>query len=313
MKSLILTASEKPNPLEPGVYEGLSFEEYQAIPAFSKSMVPYALKSGEHLHHYIHGGGSQTDATKLGSMVDALLLQPGTFEDTFAIRPDTYDKEVTRGRAPNKKTIIEAKPWNANSHTCQAIIRQLEASGKTVVTQATVNKAKEIAEAVMMVPEAAETIANGKTQVAIVWDDADTGVRCKGLIDVLGALHITDLKTTHDASPHEFGRTIGNFLYHVQGAAYRDGFAAATGKELGFRFIVVETSGKTQLPVVALYELDTASLMAGLMMFRRALERVKDWLEFGIRGYSPYWEEVQAPNWIVEREFMMSEKEVNFV
>ena len=35
-----------------------------------------------------------------------------------------------------------------------------------------------------------------------------------------------DLKTTRDASPDGFGKSIANYRYHVQSAHYRDGFQA---------------------------------------------------------------------------------------
>jgi len=243
----------------------------------------------------------------LGSLVDTLVLEPDQFKDRYVLQPATYETEKTSGRGANKVTEMIEKPWNLNSKTCRAISEEIAASGKEIVTEADIEKAKAIELALMSSPEAALAITEGKKQVSFVWVNEESGVKCKGRADIVNENTIDDLKTTMDASPREFSRTIGKFLYHVQGAVYTDAWLQLTGDAKDFRFIAVETG---DVPAVALYELDSVSMVAGTLMFNRALKNVRRWLDHGIEGYSPFFEPIEAPKWSVDYELNVADCEV---
>jgi hypothetical protein len=306
---MILTSN--PNPIDPapGIYRGVPWEEYAAWDCFSKSMVGPALRSGKHLEHYIKNG-RKTDAMTRGSLVDTLLFEPELYNERYAIQPSTYTTTETKGRGANKVTKTVEKQWNLNSHTCQAIAAEIKESGKEVITRPELQSATEIVKAIRENDEAARVLDQGEFQVSIVWIDERTGVKCKGRIDILGEWHVDDLKTARDASPNEFSRAIGQYDYHVQAFAYTDAMRQLGGKEMGFRFIVAETSGRTETPAVALYELDSVSIVAGGLRFRRALANVANWREHGARGYSPFFEPIAGPYWAIEKEINMTEEEV---
>ena len=99
-------------------------------------------------------------------------------------------------------------------------------------------------------------IAGGAAEVSLF--AAQMGVDCKGRLDYVVDDVIVDLKTTEDASPAAFARSIANYRYHVQAAHY-----LALASELGmdakrFVFIAVE---KEAPYAIARYELDPADLM----------------------------------------------------
>ena len=75
----------------------------------------------------------------------------------------------------------------------------------------------------------------GKKEVAMVWEDSLSSVRCKGKVDILNGNTIVDIKTTQDASFEAFRRSAYKYGYNRQAAFYLDGFGA---KE--FVFIVIE-------------------------------------------------------------------------
>lgn len=308
-KELILTASENPIDPEPGIYEDVPFEQYQAWNCFSKSMTKAAFKSGAHLDHYIHNK-KETSYMALGSLVDCLVLEPHLFEKKFAIQPATYKTEKTTGRGDKKQTVIEEKPWNLRSNKCKEILEVIQASGKQMVSEADLDKAQRMRAALLENAEAAVSITGGKHQVSICWLDPRSGVKCKGRIDIQNKTSLDDLKTTIDASPDGFQKTIGSQLYHVQAGAYCEGWEILTGETLPFRFIVVETSEDTPTPAVALYELDSTSVVAGKLMFHRALANVAHWLKTGVRGYSEFFEPIEAPYWLVNKELSITDEEV---
>jgi len=305
-KPLILTSSPDPVDPEPGIYHGVSWEKYAAWNCFSKSMVSSALKSGAHLDHYIHGE-RQTKSMALGSLVDTLVLEPEFYDERYVMQPGTYETEKTTGRGDKKVTETIEKPWNLNSKTCKAMAEEIAATGKEIVSESDLEKASILRDALMASPEAALAITEGEKQVSFVWVDEDTGVKCKGRADLVNATTIDDLKTSIDASPEGFRRTIGKFLYYVQAGVYTAAWLQLTEIPKDFRFIVAETG---DVPAVALYELDSVSMVAGVLMFRRALMNVARWLDTGVEGYSPWWEPIEAPKWLVDYEINVADVEV---
>lgn len=300
MNYLKFTASEDPIVPEPGIYENVPFEEYLRWNCFSKSMVGAALKSGKRLEHFINKG-KDTAAMRLGSLSDCLILEPDKFDSTYAVQPSYYEKMVTKGRGENKVTTTEMKPWNNNSKSCQEMKRNIEASGKCVITGEELATSNQIRKAVMSNAEAAASINGGKKQVSACWLDPDTGIPCKCRFDILGDEYIDDLKTANDASLEEFQRTIGKFWYFVQAGVYTQAYEILTGDVRGFRFIVAETGGHTEIPEVALYEISENSILAGRVVWNTALKRAAEWMEYGVQGYSKFWEPIDGPFWQINR------------
>jgi hypothetical protein len=284
---MIFTRSKNPITPNPGVYYDVPWREYAAWDAFSKSMVSATMKSAAHLHHYIHGPVRKSKAMGFGSLVDVLLLEPELFEDQFAIQPETYTTTVTKGRAPNKVTEMVQKPWNINSHTCKEIAEGLRLSGKRIVEKSQVERAKACVASIM---------ANDEL--------------CKARFDMLPTVEdrdaIWDLKTSKDASSRNFGRDAATFGYHIQSGSYSEGFKILTGEELGFNFLVVETSGETEKPAVAIYGMghDDDGMVAGRLAFKRAVKLAASyrdhWEDFS--GYSEYIEPLELPRWAIDKE-----------
>ena len=317
-----LTKYENPITPKPGIYEGVSYEEYDRWNAFRKSLVGPALRSGKHLEHAIKRE-KKTASLSLGSLVDCLLLEPELFSERYVMQPSTYDKEVTRGRGANKVTEIVTKPWNLNSHTCQSIAKELHDSGKEIVSAATYEKAVMCRDSLLMNDEIKRSVEQSKKQVSIVWNEPNTGVLCKGRLDLYGKT-IDDLKTSADASQDAFSQAAGKFLYHVQAAAYQDAIEVLTGQRLKFRFFVVETGEDILTPETAIYEFasreiesesgdifevpDNESILAGRLMFKRACEKIVFYGQRGFVGYSQFSEPFSVPQYVINRELAMHEE-----
>jgi hypothetical protein len=63
---------------------------------------------------------------------------------------------------------------------------------------------------------------SGEAETTHMWTDATTGLQCKCRPDWIsedGGI-LVDLKTTEDASPREFQRSIAKWRYHVQAGWY---------------------------------------------------------------------------------------------
>lgn len=141
------------------------------------------------------------------------------------------------------------------------------------------------------------TSVPGEAEKSVYWIDAATGVLCRCRPDWWRDDNvIVDLKTTEDASPEGFAKSMANYRYDVQAAYYLDGIQQATGKRpKAFVFIAVE---KKPPFAVGVYVLDSDSLELGGAQYRADLrvfaecERSGDW-----PGYGDKIQTISLPAW----------------
>lgn len=137
----------------------------------------------------------------------------------------------------------------------------------------------------------------GKAELSVYWNDPVTGVLCRCRPDWWREDDlIIDLKSTEDASPEGFAKSIANWRYDVQHPFYLDGIRQATGRTpKGFVFIAVE---KKPPYAVGVYILDTESVELGRAKYREALrtfaecQRTNTW-----PGYGDKAQVISLPAW----------------
>lgn len=110
----------------------------------------------------------------------------------------------------------------------------------------------------------------GEAEKSVYWNDPTTGVLCRCRPDWWREDDVlVDLKTTDDASPEGFAKSMANWRYDVQAPFYMDGVKLATGRNVkAFVFIAVE---KKPPYAVGVYVLDSASLDIGRAMYQNDL------------------------------------------
>lgn len=261
----------------PGVYDSYTNAEYHAADGISKSDLDLIHRSPAHYKAARH---EDTPALKLGTAIHTLVLEPARFVAEYDFI------EGDRRLKATKEAIKEA-----------------EAAGKTVLTQDEFDALSGMQESVFKSRIAAALI-DGATIEHSVFAELD-GVRVKCRPDGWNVEKgvLFDLKSTEDASPEGFARTVAKYRYHVQDAFYRHVVASATGgdaDDLSFIFVAVE---KKPPFAVALYTLDELAKLQGwvsaredLRTFREASER-DNW-----PGYSPKIETLALPRWAVESD-----------
>lgn len=163
----------------------------------------------------------QSPTLLFGSVVHKLILEPEEFESEFAIIPEC-DKRTKEGKTKYAE--------------------YLETLGsRTGITKSDYERAVAMRDAVMSNPKAEYLLTGGTTETSYYWNDSRTDVLCKCRPDKVNKGYIIDLKTTGDASPSSFSKSLNDYRYHVQAAWYLRGYEAATGiKPEGFIFIAVE-------------------------------------------------------------------------
>lgn len=168
-------------------------------------------------------------------------------------------------------------------------------------------------DAVMAHPAASALLtgAPGWPELSVYWDDPDTGELCRCRPDFWRADGIiVDVKTTDDASPEGFAKSIANWRYHVQHPYYLDGInhaLAQMGKPTcehpasakAFVFLAVE---KKAPYAVAVYMLDAASGQAGREEYRSDLDTYAHCVASGAwPGYGDKVQQIALPDWKLRR------------
>jgi exodeoxyribonuclease VIII len=185
-----------------------------------------------------------TAAMKLGSLVHCAVLEPDDLATRYAVC-------LPRNTKAGKEMAAE-----------------MEASGIEAVTATDMEQAMAMAGAVRNHQAAATLLRDGKAEQSFWWDDIPTGLRCKCRPDWYNGTTIVDLKTTTDASPKGFAKSVAQWRYHVQQAHYLSGTFAER-----FVFIAVE---KTYPYAVGVYELDEAAMLHGASERRVNLQTIAD-------------------------------------
>lgn len=226
-------------------------KEYRAHPAISRSDLWKLRESPEKFLYYREHPPEPTPSLLFGQVVHKLLLQPGGFDDEFAVAPDA-DKRTKDGKAV----------WNDFYDVL---------GDRGIVTLADCEKARQMAERCVTAPFC-ETLLAGTKESPLFWTDDLTGEACKCRPDVLtevgDRLIIADYKICADASTDAFMRDAIRYGYHMQAAMYSAGVEANTGRKPIFVFIAQE---KTEPYAVNVLQADELLVQNGYDVFRELL------------------------------------------
>ena len=222
-----------------------------------------------------------TPAMAIGSAVHTHVLELDQWDARYVTAPEGINRRTNAGKAE----------WEAF---------ETAATGRTVLSRTDAELVMRMGHSVFRHPAAAMLLSMpGKAETTHMWTDEATGLQCKCRPDWLiddGSL-IVDLKTTEDASPAGFRKSIANWRYHVQAAWYLDGIEQATGTRPDqFIFVVVE---KRAPYACAVYAADAEMIAAGAKQARLDLDTLAvckaadAW-----PGYSDQIETISLPPWM---------------
>jgi len=204
--------------MNPGKLYRVDEAKYRAFHAANYSTLKAGRECPAAMKWAIDNPTETSEAMMLGRACEALV-----FGEPLAVAPDV-DRRTKAGKE-EWAAFVEAN------------------AGVLVVTADVGDTARRMADSVKANPDAVRLLA-GPRQVCAVWESA--GVLCKGRIDAFqqfedGSVCLTDLKTTRSSLDD---RAIGSEFvargYHIQAAFYADGFAACTGGQPTFSFVIVQ-------------------------------------------------------------------------
>ena len=250
----------------------ISNADYHADPAISASHLHAAAISPYHYWSRYRNPDrpviEPTAAMRLGSLVHCAVLEPDELAKRYAI----------------------CGPRNTKAGKEQAA--ELEAAGIEAVSASDMVLAMQMAGSVRSHQAAAQLLRSGQAEQSFWWDDLATGLRCKCRPDWMAGAVLVDLKTTTDASPRAFARSVAQHRYHIQANHY----LAGTGTER-FVFIAVE---KTYPYACAVYELDIDAMVAGENARRNDLQTIADCIAISEwPGYGNGIKPLSLPSWVL--------------
>lgn len=273
----IIHEKMKPGEFSPGIYDCYTNAEYHAADGISKSDLDLIHRSPAHYKAARH---EDTPALRFGTAFHCAVLENDRFNATY--------------------TVIEG---DRRTKAVKDSIKDAEAAGKIILTADDFNALMGMSQAVFKNPICAALLRGSLKEHSVFAELDGVRVKCRpdGWSTEKGVLF--DLKSTEDASPEGFARTVAKYRYHVQDAFYRHVVASATNcdaDDLSFIFIAVE---KKPPFAVALYQLDELATLQGWVDAREDLRRYKTAKDTGKwGGYSPRIETLSLPRWAVSSE-----------
>lgn len=279
-------------PFPVGMME-LSNEAYHSGPGVSKSQLDaIAISPLNYWDQYINPDREPREykhAFAVGDGTHKLVLEPGTFEQTYAVgfdksafpkALDTVDqlKQALNERgAPARATkpeLIRILQEEDPDVQIMAVLAEQHArrmAGKIPIPAADYKKMLRMLQAVHSHHTAGGLLHNAYVEQSFFWVDP-WGVLRKCRTDVItwDGQFVVDLKTTDDVSEEGFGRTIAQRRYEVQAAWYLDILYALYGDDApkGWAFIAAQ---KTRPFDVAVHELTDEHIQLGRLLYQRDL------------------------------------------
>lgn len=232
----------------PGVYRNIPDEEYRSWPAVSQSDLKTVLTSPRHLKLSLDGKyRKESTGFSVGTLVHTQLLEP-----------DRFASDVVVAEQRRTKKYLE------------------ENQGKILVTQTEMDDARYTADAINSVigDVIQRALAAGDTELSMHWIDRESGLPCKGRLDIWDAhtKSIIDLKTVgRSARPDEFAKDCANYGYEIQARFYKRGLSTCGPGALRFLFLAAETSYPN---FCGLYELGTDTERVAAQRIRRAMSTI---------------------------------------
>ena len=225
--------------MKPGIYADHDESAYHADPALSQSQAKVLLQCPAKYRWQLDHPQAPKAVFDVGHAAHAKVLGVGA-------EIVVYPAEILG--ANGAVSTKAAKEFAAEARE----------AGKIPLTADVVAEVDAMAEAVLSHAGARSILeSDGATEQSMWWEQ--DGVPSRGRVDKVATttdgLHVlADLKTTVDANPVTFGKSVANYGYHLQAANYTEGWHAITGEPTSMLFICVEKEAPHLVSLVVLDE-----------------------------------------------------------
>ena len=289
----------------PRVEYAMPAQVYRDSEGMSHSESKNLRKSPYHYHEIKHAPPQllkpPSAQMMLGTLTHAAVLEPAEFDRRYLVGPEV----------------------NKNSNVWKEFVAACQDSGATPISQDQREQAFNMASSVLRLADFQPLLQACATEVSMWWHCPTTGVLCKARPDLVkryppgirvvdadpavaqlayerGFAMLADLKTTENANPREFARSVAAFSYHTQASWYCEGAAHALGVPvLSMLFVVVERD----FPYVAAsYTLDDNAMRVAADINQSAR---KLYLECSVANEWPAYQsettDIALPSWYMKQ------------
>jgi len=273
---------------EPGIYE-MTDVEYHADPVVGGSLSStgartLATRTPAHFDYDRREGRPDRPELDFGKVAHARVLGRGT------------DVAVVVGSGKDKNA------WRTDAD--KAAVAKARAAGKTPIKYRDHQAINDMADALRAHPTAGPLLARpGRHESVWVWQDPQTGVWCRVMADFIPDVPdrarrlVVDYKTTVDASPDGFAKSMANYGYDQQADWYSTGVQALDPRDEHPQFVLIAQEKTPPYLVTVSYPSEQA-LARGNYRNRRALALYRQCVETGAwPGYPIEPVELQLPAW----------------
>jgi exodeoxyribonuclease VIII len=230
--------------------------EYAALDAINASSLKILYqKSPLHFMYSQTHPREETASMTLGTAVHMAILEPERFASYYIVAPD-LDK-----RAKEYKAFVEA------------------CGGRPFLSADQAETVLAMQSAVERCEAARPYLLGGEAEKVLTWTDEETGIACKGRLDLLledGT--IVDLKTARDISARPFASDAAKYGYLFSLAFYHDGCVACGIDPPEVVMVAAENSAPFDCIV---YRVCADDIDVGREMYRTALTRLAKCRETG--------------------------------
>ena len=236
----------------------MTHDEYHSLSAIGRSGLITFSQSPAHFWHTFLNPTAQrkapTPAMVFGAAFHAYVLEPLEY----------------------KLKYVEAPASSKVSKAYKQAEEEATKNNQVIVPQGTADLCFKLQQALHNHP-AANRILNAQSfhEATFLATDPNTDLEVKCRADAIThSGWVIDLKTTQNASPDAFTRTIANYQYHVQAGFYLDVIEWATGtRPKGFIFICVEKEAPYAVSVIRASD---SMIKAGSQRARQLLDQMGD-------------------------------------
>lgn len=289
----------------PGRYLGVTDAVYHAWTYHSRSNLNLVLRSPAHFKAAQENPEEPSPDMVFGCAAHAAYLQPDRFDLEYYSTKEGAPEAPEKPESINRRTKVGKEeyiawvrdvlePWERD------VLAPWKAARlhKTSVPDALWQRIPKLCAALDAEPAAVALLRAGPAEVSYVWDEPTIGFcRCRPDVEAKDSNLLVDLKTTVDARPEAFAKSIARFHYHRQAAWYLRGANAVHGAGTFTRFAFVAVE-KTPPYGVGVYVLDERDIARGEAEMELAIKRLAwclerdDWPGYG-RKITP----IGLPTW----------------
>lgn len=242
---------KKPQKFDDGVYT-ISNDEYHSSFAFSRSSILNFLRSPFHFREFLSHKKSQSAQMGLGNMLHTLVLEPDTFDERYAVRPNI-----------SKATKIGKLAYNQFVGTLM---------GREEVKEEDVKTARVMASSILNDKYASQLLTDFTPEESIYFTH-ETGIQCKVRPDAWKREEgiILDLKTTKSATLKSFQSSAIDLGYFLQAAMT---YKACLFHKLPWQNFVILAVENTFPYATAIYLMDEEAIEFGVEQFDLAMNNL---------------------------------------